>query len=89
MRIRQGFISNSSSSSFVIAKSYMTEEQIKEFRDHINNISKLDEDGCEKSFYYDEDKNYFSGDGDNYWDDDWEVKLKELNLWDKTYMGEG
>ena len=33
MKIINGFISNSSSSSFVIAKCYMTKEQIKEFGD--------------------------------------------------------
>jgi len=34
MKIRQGFVSNSSSSSFVIARSYLTEEQICALRAH-------------------------------------------------------
>ena len=32
MKVRTGFVSNSSSSSFVIAKSFMTEEQIAKFK---------------------------------------------------------
>ncbi len=33
MKIRTGFVSNSSSQSFCIAKCYMTDEQIKKFGD--------------------------------------------------------
>lgn len=33
MKIRQGFVSNSSSSSFCVGKNYMTSEQIKQFQD--------------------------------------------------------
>lgn len=40
MKIRTGFVSNSSSSSFVIGKYFMTEEQIKKFHDL---IEKFDE----------------------------------------------
>ena len=36
MKIRNGFVSNSSSSSFCIYKKLMTEEQIKEFRGLVN-----------------------------------------------------
>lgn len=40
MKIRTGFVSNSSSSSFVIGKYFMTDEQIKKFHDL---IEKFDE----------------------------------------------
>lgn len=35
MKIRSSFVSNSSSSSFVLGKHFMTEEQIEEFREWI------------------------------------------------------
>jgi len=38
MKIRQGFVSNSSSQSFVIAKCYMTEEQIQQFGDWLSKM---------------------------------------------------
>jgi hypothetical protein len=46
MKIRHGFVSNSSSSSFVIAKSHMNEEQITHFSNFIGFLEKLkgDED---------------------------------------------
>ncbi len=41
MKIRFNFVSNSSSSSFVIAKCYMTEEQIKEFSEWLDSVDDL------------------------------------------------
>jgi hypothetical protein len=38
MKTRQGFVSNSSSSSFVIAKAYMTKEQITGLREGLKKI---------------------------------------------------
>lgn len=37
MKVRIGFVSNSSSSSFVLGKSYMTPEQIKKFSKFMKN----------------------------------------------------
>ena len=36
MKIRNGFVSNSSSSSFIISKSVLSQEQIEKIHDHIN-----------------------------------------------------
>lgn len=36
MKKRQGFVSNSSSSSFIVPKAHLTETQIKLIKDHIN-----------------------------------------------------
>lgn len=56
MKIRHGFVSNSSSSSFVIAKDKMTKEQIEKFSAWVN---KHNEEACE-GYVYDE-KHYFVG----------------------------
>ncbi len=35
MKIRQGFVSNSSSSSFIIGKSHLTDEQLEKIKNHM------------------------------------------------------
>ena len=44
MKIRNGFVSNSSSSSFVVGKEYMTDKQIKKFAKWIKSYN---ENTCE------------------------------------------
>ena len=58
MKIRNGFVSNSSSSSFCIYKKLMTAEQIEMFRKLIENE---DFDGCEETCIC-EVGDYFIGD---------------------------
>ena len=53
MKRRFGFISNSSSTSFVIYKKGLTEEQLNELRDYANFINSLG-GSCEADEYDDE-----------------------------------
>ena len=57
MKIRNGFVSNSSSSSFIIAKSFLTESQIKE----IGNWTVSIEDDYEGGMYFYDEKHYIAG----------------------------
>lgn len=52
MKIRQGFVSNSSSSSFMLSKSGLSKHQIDSMRDHINSFKKYAKDhNIEKDEY--------------------------------------
>lgn len=50
MKLRTGFVTNSSSSSFTIAKSNLTTDQIEKIKNHIKVAKELEMD----SSYYDE-----------------------------------
>jgi hypothetical protein len=53
MKIRTGFVSNSSSSSFVLKKAFMSEDEEKEFYKKIEIISsKYDTIGETKNFFF-------------------------------------
>jgi hypothetical protein len=71
MKIRTGFVSNSSSSSFCIAKHFMTEEQIKELDTIFMKIAIVNYDHPEAPVYHnsleieEDDQTYMFTD-DNY-----------------------
>ena len=60
MKIRNGFVSNSSSSSFVLGKYFLTDEQIKQFKNALSDINENSYEG-----YIGETKHYFQGEADN------------------------
>ena len=66
MKIRQGFVSNSSSSSFVIAQCALTEEQIEKL---VNYQSRRTHDGK-----YGADSNF----GDCYYGDSWDIHRNDI-----------
>ena len=57
MKIRNSFVSNSSSCSFVIGKSYMTKDQVKKFAEFIQPLNER----AEETYIFDAAE-YFHGD---------------------------
>jgi len=53
MKIRNGFVSNSSSSSFIISKGNLSEEQIKKIKNHISCAKEMNETGEYSSSFID------------------------------------
>lgn len=72
MKVRNGFVSNSSSSSFMILKNNLTEEQIEKIKNHIDVVSK-------KRKYFDE-IHFFDE------DDAWTITESELCIAGQVWM---
>ena len=75
MKIRMGFVSNSSSSSFTIDKKYLTEEQIEQIHNHIN-VALENKSEC--------DFGCFSEDRAR--DDVWNICENETEIYGNTWM---
>lgn len=61
MKIRTGFVSNSSSSSFVINKNYLSAEQIVLIKNHSEEGLKFDIPWAEDAWFIEETENYIKG----------------------------
>jgi len=84
MKTRQGFVSNSSSSSFVVCKQLVGSEAFNKIKEILNEISSEfgydDETGC----WFDSNPNYISGRVSHHVDFD--EKLDELKLEKDSYI---
>lgn len=81
MKIRVGFVSNSSSSSFVIAKCYMNKEQIEKFKEFLKENS----ENFGEETWIRETELYFQGELSNH-DELVMVFLDELGLSEFTSL---
>ena len=73
MKVRNGFVSNSSSSSFVLAKAFIQNEKLYVFREWFNS-----QDFFEA--YFDEDENYVVCEYDHRHNEDVRNKLNKQNI---------
>jgi len=73
MKIRNGFVSNSSSSSFVIFKNKLSNEQIEKIKDHYSISRTMCDQGTSLDFFYD-------------YDDYWSITETDLTIEGYTTM---
>jgi len=52
MKLRTGFISNSSSSSFVLSKNFVSDEEEREFREQMEKADRYDTIGETSNFFF-------------------------------------
>ena len=74
MKIRSGYVSNSSSSSFIIKREYLTDEQIDMIKNHIECAKKLLKEMDREQAYGDYGETYFGWVSEN---DEWIIKIEK------------
>ena len=89
MKIRQGFVSNSSSSSFIIARAQIGEDKWNSLIEYLNSKefnSPDDEDEYWEEFYPSIEKNYIEMDTTDRLTTRFYTKIKELGINGDDYM---
>ena len=61
MKIRKGFVSNSSSTSFVIAKDYLTNKQYDKLKEWYHSFQDSDQSMGDNGWYWEEKECYVGG----------------------------
>jgi len=89
MKIRNGFVSNSSSSSFVICKEFLTNKQIKAIEKWYNEERDLDISPGDNGDYFNEDDNYISAEVRNVYEEFKRICEKNKIDWSKMFWIEG
>lgn len=85
MKVRNGFVSNSSSSSFVIKKKYLTDEQIGQIKNYHKEALRLVEEGkARDSIRWDDPRNqddsFMELPDFGYLDNDWWINETDTNI---------
>ena len=89
MKIRQGFVSNSSSSSFVICKEFLTTKQEEAIRKWYTEDRDMEVYPGDNGDYFEETEHYMSAEVRNIYDEFKELCKEHKIDMDKMFWNEG